>query len=253
MPDKVNLTFALGLTPNDIIAYFNSKGYAFSFDWKDVWQDQHSQAFTVAKVMNLDILVDIREMIDKVIKGEITEKEYYQTLEEKLKAKGWWGKEEVINPVTGEKEVVLLGSAWRLKKILDTNLIVSNSAGKYKKQMEEVSFAPWWQYIDMDDPPRVRPLHDKVGDYFEGKVLHYSHPFWSVWYPPNDWGCRCQVINYTQRQVETLKLEIIKELPQWLKDAMPAEGWAYNPGASAWKPDLTKYPGELIKEVGLKL
>ena len=249
MPDKINTMFAFGLSPKNAEDYFRSKGYAFSWNWRDVFQEQHNKAFTVAKVMKLDVLTDIQELVDKAISGKITTAEFYKQLEPKLRAKGWWGKQEQINPKTGEVETVQLGSPWRLKKILETNMNVSYSAGRYKTQIDAASFAPWWQYFDMDDA-RVRIVHDKIGDFFVGKVLHFKNPWWQIWYPPNDWGCRCWIRNWTEEQRLERNLEIIEELPQWLLDLQPGEGWAHNPGA-AFNPDLTKYSAELVKGIGL--
>ncbi|GAB4287260.1 MAG: phage minor head protein [Ignavibacteriaceae bacterium] len=259
MPDKINLLFALSLTPELMIQYFRSKGYALSWNWEDVWQQQHNQAFTVAKVMKLDLLKDIREIVDNYIAGNIYYDDAVEQLTLKLRAKGWWGKQEQANLKTGEKEVVQLGSPWRVKRILETNMIVANSQGKYKTQIDAVSFAPYWRYRDRDDS-RVRDLHRAIGQIFKTGVLIYSHPFWDTWYPPNDWGCRCWVENYTERQAleRSLKIYTADEFNESLNAVLkrfgittpPAE-WAYNAGATAWTPDLTQYPPDLIEGVGL--
>ena len=49
----------MGLPPKDAIAYFESKGYQITFNWRDVWQDSQAKAFTVSSVAKLDILEDI--------------------------------------------------------------------------------------------------------------------------------------------------------------------------------------------------
>lgn len=256
MPNNLNLTFAFGLTPENAVQYFLAKGYALSYNWNDIWQEQHSKAFTVAKMMQLDLLMDVKKITDDFIAGKIDYKEAASLMTEKLKARGWWGKQKVINPKTGLEEEAQLGSAYRIKKILETNANVSYSAGRYKTQIDAVSFAPYWRYIDMDDK-RVRFKHHQVGLIFKNAVLHYSHPFWSIWYPPNDWGCRCRVQNYTAAECEERGYTILtaQEFDAELakrKIKSPASEWAYNPG-EAFKPDLTKYPPELVAGVGLTI
>lgn len=250
MPDnKINLAFALGLSPENAMQYFQSKGYAFSWDWRDLFQSEHDKAFTVAKMTRLDLLMDVRGLVDEAIAGKITPREFYLSLEEKLKEKGWWGKQDLFNPVTGELENVQLGSPRRMKTILETNMNVSYSAGKYKTQIDAASFAPWWRYRDQEDD-RVRVTHHRIGELFKSAVLHYKNPWWNIWYPPNDWGCRCWVENYTEAEVEQRGFEKLTSVPDIF--GQPAEGWAHNPGL-AWQPDLTRYPKELIKDVGLNL
>ncbi len=247
MPDKVNYLFAFNLTPEDAITYFRTKGYAFSWNWEDVWQEEHSHAFTVAKMMQLDLLMDTRKIVDEFNAGNIDYKTAYKQLEFKLRAKGWWGKQQQLNPTTGEMEEVQLGSPWRVKRILETNMTVAHSAAMYETQKSQASFAPYWQYIDQDDA-RVRVLHHKVGTIFKNAVLIHSHPFWNKWYPPNDWGCRCYVRHYTLLQVKIYGLTILEDIPDDIGE--PAPGWGYIPGQ--YKPDLSKYPQQLINKVGLQ-
>ncbi len=65
--DPSILLNAFNLPPEEAIAFFKSKGYAFSWDWQDLWEEAQSKAFTVAKVAKMDILQDIREMTQKAL------------------------------------------------------------------------------------------------------------------------------------------------------------------------------------------
>lgn len=240
------LIYALNLTPENALEYFQEKGYAFSWKWDDLWQQEHSHAFTVAKMMQLDLLQDTRNIVNSFIKGDVNYKLAMLNLENRLRAKGWWGMQEIENPNTGEIENVQLGSPWRLRTILETNLITSISAGKYKTQLDNADFAPWWQYSDQEDE-RVRKKHRALGLLFKNAVLHYTHPFWQTYYPPNDWGCRCFVNTFTDDDVRSQKLIILKDIPQiFLDKNKPGKGWAYNPGMEKWKPDLSKYDPDLV-------
>ena len=85
---NIDLSFALGLPPEDAIKYFQSKGYKFSYDWHETKNGAHSKAFTVAKAMKLDILSDIRESVDNSISKGMTFEEFRRELEPKLRSKG---------------------------------------------------------------------------------------------------------------------------------------------------------------------
>ncbi len=58
----IDLSHAIGLPPAKAIEYFESKGYAMGFKWQDVWAEAHARAFTVAGVMKVDVLQDVRAM-----------------------------------------------------------------------------------------------------------------------------------------------------------------------------------------------
>ncbi|BAN95466.1 hypothetical protein E05_07000 [Plautia stali symbiont] len=58
------LTALFSLPPKRVIAYLKAKGFTFSWDWQDVWQDAHAQSATVAKVTRLDILQDMYQALN---------------------------------------------------------------------------------------------------------------------------------------------------------------------------------------------
>lgn len=59
--DDVDLGYAYTLKPEEAIKYFESKGYVIGFRWHDVKDIAHARAFTVAGVLKLDVLKDIRD------------------------------------------------------------------------------------------------------------------------------------------------------------------------------------------------
>lgn len=73
MPAPVSLSFALGLPPADAVAYFEAKGYRVTFDWHELDQAAHAQAFTVAKAASLDVLADIRAALKTALAEGKTE------------------------------------------------------------------------------------------------------------------------------------------------------------------------------------
>ena len=114
---KIDLT---PLPPAEAIRFFERKGYAIGFDWRDVWQHEHAAAFTVAKAMRVDILEDIRGAVETALKDGTTFADFKKNLEPTLAAKGWWGRKTMVDPLTGERKIVQLGSPRRLRIIFDT-------------------------------------------------------------------------------------------------------------------------------------
>lgn len=263
-----DLKYCMTLPPQRAIAYLKNKGYALSDDWEDVWQEAHDKAFTVAKVTRLDVLQDIRNILQEALDEGKTGRWFEKELTPLLQKKGWWGKKETVDPETGEIERVQLGSPWRLQTIYRTNLQTAYMAGRYAGQMENVDDRPYWMYVAvMDDC--TRPEHAALN----GKVFPYDDPFWDAFYPPNGWGCRCRVVPVTadyvarsgirissssgslgsrlqtisQKSGEMRKVATFSTVDPVTRRRVtisPDAGWSYIPGKT-WRPDTDHYNGEL--------
>jgi SPP1 gp7 family putative phage head morphogenesis protein len=268
--NKVDLAYAFGLKPEKAIAYFKAKGFAFSWDWQEVWQEAHSRAFTVAKAMKLDILQDLRDAVQDALDNGTTFQEFNKDLEPKLKTKGWWGKQEIVDRSTGEVTSVQLGSPYRLRTIFDQNIQTAYNVGRYRSMIENVENRPYWQYVAVMDA-RTRPAHAALND----KVLKSDDPFWNSFYPPNGWRCRCRVSALdggdlgerdlkvessagklserdeivSQKTGEMAPVTVYKGLDEFGKKVTvaPDVGFSYNPGKFDWQPDPKRYDPELRK------
>lgn len=185
------------LPPKEAVAYFTRKGYAIGFSWQDILKEEHARAFTVAKAMRLDILEDIRGATELAIKNGLTFQQFKKQLAPVLQAKGWWGKQEVTDPLTGEARRVQLGSGRRLKTIFDTNMRTSYAAGKWEQIERVKARRPYLRYMAIMDG-RTRQQHRT----WHGTVLPVDHPFWQTHYPPNGWRCRCTVQQLSDRDLE---------------------------------------------------
>jgi len=197
MPKPVSLSFALGLPPADAVAYFESKGYKITFDWHELDQAAHAQAFTVAKAASLDVLADIRATLKTALAEGKTEAWFRKDLEPRLQAKGWWGMKKMVAPRTGEERRVQLGSPARLRLIYRQNLQTAFMAGRYKAMLENADARPWWQYVAVLDG-RTRPSHKVLAD----RTFRFDDPFWSSHYPPNGFNCRCRVRALSDSRME---------------------------------------------------
>ncbi|MDD3420303.1 MAG: phage minor head protein [Candidatus Gastranaerophilales bacterium] len=269
MSETPDLKYLIGLKPERAIKYLKSKGYKFSWDWEEIWQDAHKKSFTVAKVMREDILKDIREIVEKSMADGLTLQQFKKELEPKLKNKGWWGiisgtpdevrKElkkrkliidETLIPNGDEPVTIQLGSPWRLKTIYRTNIQTAYMAGRYKEQIDNVENRPYFQYVAVMDR-RTRPAHAQLN----GRVFKYNDEFWNSFYPPNGWGCRCRVralsednlkdrglgVDSSQGQISE-EMRLVSKKTGELKPVSvytdpltghkiePDVGWSYNPG-----------------------
>jgi uncharacterized protein with gpF-like domain len=174
---------AYGSLPfEEAIAYFRSKGYALSPEsWRDVWQEAHARAFTVARVTEMDVLEDIRREVDKALASGTSLQQFQADARKMLERKGWFAPSGVDAEITLPDGTVMKRlTPWRLETIYRTNLQTAYAVGRYR-QMEEVKAArPYWQY-------KTRPVADSRPEHLaqEGKVYHADHPFWDEWYPPN--------------------------------------------------------------------
>lgn len=274
----VDLGYAVTLPPRDAIAYFKAKGYQVSWNWWDVWQESHAQAFTVAKATRADVLQSIREEVQKAIDEGRTARDFVRNLTPTLQRLGWWGKQTITHD-DGSQEDVTLGTPWRLHNIYRTNLQTAFMAGRYKQQVEDAESRPYWQYVAVLDS-RTRPAHRAM----HGKVFRHDDPFWDTFYPPNGWGCRCRVRTLSERKLTSQGLavessegrlrdieveagvdkrtgEIItakvtgirtrffdERKGEWREWFMPDVGWSYNPGKAAWAPDKRRWVPDLAKE-----
>lgn len=187
----------LNLPPAEAVEHFRAKGHRLSFDWRDVYADEHARVFTVAKVMELDVLADIRAEVDKAIADGITLPEFRRNLEPKLQEKGWWGRKRMVDPETGEEREVQLGSPRRLRIIYDTNLRTAYAAGSWERMQRTKEKRPYLRYVAIRDD-RTRPQHAA----WHNTVLPIDHPWWRTHYPPNGWRCRCSVQQLSERDLE---------------------------------------------------
>lgn len=195
-----DLKAIFGLEPQAAIDYLKGKGYAITWNWQEMRDAAHDQAFTVAKAMRLDLLSDIRAALESALQEGQTLKQFIDNLQPVLEAAGWWGKQVIVDG-TGNAEPVQLGSPRRLKTIYQTNLQSSYMAGRKATMEETAETHPYWRYVAILDG-KTRPSHRALS----GKVYRYDDPVWSSIYPPNGFNCRCRVTALSEAAMRRLGL-----------------------------------------------
>ena len=94
---------------------------------------------------------------------------------------------------------------------------VSVAKARYESQMS--SAGEYFRYnagLDRRTLPSHATLH--------GMILPKTHKFWEKNYPPNDWGCRCQVQVLTQYEMQSYGFKPYAGTPL----NVASEDWAYS-------------------------
>jgi SPP1 gp7 family putative phage head morphogenesis protein len=196
------------LPPLEALAFWKAKGLKATFDYRDMLGEEHVAAFTVAKMMDTDMLADVHASLTAAMEQGRSYQEWAMELQGYLQQRGWWGREAVTDPLTGQTIVAQLGSPGRLKTIFRTNLQSAYAAGAWEQIDDQKTAAPFLLYDAVDDH-RTREEHAEHDD----KVYPVDDPFWATWYPPNGYNCRCGVIQLDADEVASLGLKVSPPTP----------------------------------------
>lgn len=213
----------------EAIKFFRDKVKLPTERWTDLWEGMHSRAFVVAGATKGEILSDLHASIQDALDRGTTIEEFRKEFDRTVAKHGW--------SYRG-------GRGWRTGVIFETNLRTAYAAGHYRQMTEpEVLKArPYWRYTGglSRDP---RPEHLR----WSGTVLPADDPWWKTHYPPNGWGCKCQVVSLSRGEMERDGLKVserpevktkpwenphtgeVIDVPEGIDP-----GWAYNPGETAW-------------------
>ncbi len=203
MPSPADLKAMFGMEPENAVAYMKSKGYAITWNWQEMLDQAHDQAFTVAKAMRLDLLSDIRGALETALQDGQTLKQFTKALQPVLETQGWWGKQVIVDS-SGGAEMVQLGSPRRLKTIYQTNLQSAYMAGRKASMEETTDTHPYWMYIAILDG-KTRPSHRAL----HGQVFRHDDPIWAAIFPPNGFNCRCRVVALSEAAVKRRGLKVV--------------------------------------------
>ena len=271
-----NINFTLNLPPKKAIEWLKTKQVTTE-NYRNLTDSEIAKVYTIARITDLDMLQDIKSsLIQAAEQGKpfaVWKKDILQHLANKgwLHPNGHNGK-DIIDPKTGE----IFGSATdigihsiprRLENIYRTNMQAAYNAGQYQTYMADVDNRPYWQYDAVGDE-RTRAAHSAM----DGLVYRYDDPFWTTFYPPNGYRCRCRVMALSERDVERSGLAVSQSgehnLVETQKvynrkgDTYPTiaykapdgklhttdKGFAYNVGRMNYRPDLDQYDRALAHE-----
>lgn len=234
-PDRPGYSFNDG-PPPEVSRFFANKGLQPSFSWADVEPEEHAVAFAVAKAGTVDVLSTIRDEVQRAIDDGLPFREFQRNLQPRLEKLGWWGFGEALDPRDGQRRAARLGTPRRLRTIFDANLRSARAAGQWERIQRTKDALPYLEYR-LGPSERHRPHHEAK----QGLVLPADDPFWSQWYPPNGWGCKCWVRQLTEAEAQERGISDSPPVPtrEWTNrrtgeiKQVPVgidPGWERNPG-----------------------
>lgn len=256
--NKADLVAAFDLPYEEAIAYLEGKDYAITFDWREMLDGAHKRAFTVAGVMQLDVLQTLLNSLIEASEGidrgpdkpdsAMSYTEWLNNVEGLLQNSGYLGGRTEKDPATGKEKVVQL-TPYRLENIYRTNLQSAYNAARFEQQLSFADRRPFLQYlatIDNRTTPICQGLH--------GKIFRADDPIWTVIYPPNHFRCRARVASASERELkkglpirnpngEVERVSTVEDGTTW-KSYRVGEGFAAAPNID-YKPDLSQYDKQL--------
>lgn len=261
--------FALDLEPKQAIAFLQSKkAFAKHLDEPALRDSARARA---ARIANLSCLEMTTNIYDSMAQSKLNKQPYSAWVKEVMQMferKGWlvsYDKERkepiITDPSTGE----VFGAPRRLETIYRTNMQAAFAAQEYQQLMDNIDDRPYWQYSAILDN-RTRPTHASM----HGLVFRYDDPFWTTFYPPNGFNCRCSVNALKQRDLDRKGLAVsdgskhLQEVDVEYKKGVKSKttgfkaadgtvltadkGFDYNVGRRAYTPNLDLYPQPLAHQ-----
>lgn len=176
-----------GPPPEEALEFFKAKELRPAFSYRDVWRQEHDTAFTVAKVLERDLLADIQKSLADALANGTTFEAWAQGIRGTFEQSGWadYGTEAQ--------------TPRRLKTIFDTNMRMARAVGQEERIQRTKRALPYLAYEL--GPSRVH-RDEHVG--WEGTVLPVDDPWWQTHSPPLGYGCRCWRRQLTRSQAEEL-------------------------------------------------
>jgi uncharacterized protein with gpF-like domain len=216
--------------------------------WDDIQKSAHDRAFMVAGATQADLLADLGGAVDAAISEGETLDQFRARFRDIVETRGWHG-------WTGEG--TRAGENWRTRVIYRTNMKTSYAAGRLA-QLRKGNFPLWVYRHGGSEHPREDHLA------LDGLILPSDHAFWSVFYPPNGWGCSCYVLGARSMAAAqrlggkpgvTLPDDWQKIDPRTGEPAGIGKGWGYAPGGTISEainmlaPKFRQWPDELAMAV----
>ncbi|WP_311272375.1 MULTISPECIES: phage minor head protein [unclassified Rhizobium] len=186
--------------PSSVTDYFDGKSNAPAFSWLEVWAEEHAYKFTVAKAVELDVLNAFRSTISSSLASGRGFENWKPEIEKELTKLGWWGPRMVSDPSGVDPDrMVNFASDRRLRNIFWSNMNSARSAGQWERAQRSKAVLPYALYLrtTSSDPRREHLV-------WVGVILPIDHPFWTTHWPPNGWGCKCQIRMISAREAKTL-------------------------------------------------
>ncbi|WP_455483392.1 phage head morphogenesis protein [Haemophilus parahaemolyticus] len=270
-----NVAFKIGQTPEQAVEFLRQKKMlAAKVFTKDLKESALARAATIARLSSAEMTKDIYQSLETAMREGKPLHQWKKELVGEFERKGWLAGHDkkiskgidgklLADPKTGE----YFGTPRRLNTIYRVNMQAAYSAARYQRLRDNVDNRPYWQYSAVGDA-RTRPAHLALS----GKIYRYDDPFWTTFYPPNGFNCRCTVIALSDRDLARRGIDEVGDSSEFLVETTrPADkfgnkektvgfkladgtvriadkGFDYNVGRISYKPNLDLYPEKLAHQ-----
>lgn len=174
-----------GPVPKEAIAFFDEKNLKPGFSYRDVWREEHNVAFTVAKIMEQDILADVQDSLAVALEEGKPFRQWAKEINSTLDKSGW-------SAYGADRD-----KPRRLLTIYNTNMRSARAVGQWQRINRTKRTRPFLEYA-LGPSERHRDEHVAIA----GTILPVDHSFWDSYMPPNGWLCKCHVIQHSRTVAE---------------------------------------------------
>lgn len=138
---------------------------------------------------------------------------------------------EVASRINNEYNVNYLRTEY------NTAIGSAQMASRWVQFQDDAEVLPYLRYDTVGDK-NVRPEHARLN----GVFLPIDDDFWDVWYPPNGWGCRCDVTQHDGGPVtDKSKITYPSDTPSMFRTNLAKNGLTFPKG----HPYFTNLPDEV--------
>lgn len=231
--------FPANIPPADATAFMRDKLALPTETWTDIWKGAHARAFVVAGANTEAIVTDFHQAVTRAIAEGQTLEQFRESFDAIVEKHGW--------SHTGSR-------GWRSRVIFETNTRMAYMAAKWKAFVENKAMRPFLRYVGILDD-RIRPQHRSWHD----TVLPVDDPWWQTHFPPNGWGCRCDVQSLSQRDLDRRGFRVQPQAPPIVMVSRPVRskagqtfvkvpkgidpGFDYNVGSAGFGTSAQPRPG----------
>lgn len=162
--------------------------------YRDLAPQEYGRAFTAAQTAGTDIADDLYFALVDVVGRSGTEEDFSKLVTPILKQKGW---------LKGDDGSI----ATRVALIYDTNLRLGRAAGRWSRYQSTKAAFPYLRAFTAEDDRVRHPPKSPHSDHraWDGIILPIDHDFWTRWFPPLGFRCRCGVVQMTRSQLARYK------------------------------------------------
>lgn len=179
----------LSVSIEDLVKWIGERDPRAIGSWRELGAEEYTRSFAAAQTAGYSVVGDLYREFQTTIETQGTEVDYAERVLPILRRKGWLAG-------TG------VNVAKRVELIYDTNLRLARAAGQWNRYKRTASALPYLRGVTArDERVRQPPKADSDHRAFDGIILPISHPFWSRWFPPLGFRCRCSVIQMTRSQL----------------------------------------------------